>query len=62
MARKYSSAELVDAILDLSNATANGFSRVDARFDRLEHSINKRFDSVDLRFNVFERRLQLLEK
>jgi hypothetical protein len=61
MARRYSSAELMDAILDLSNATANGFSRVDTRFEKLEHSINKRFDSVDLRFDSFERRLKLLE-
>jgi hypothetical protein len=53
------------AIVDLSEATAHGLTSLrtdmDGRFDSLEYSINKRFDSVDLRFDAFERRLQLLE-
>ena len=61
MAQRYS-AELMAAIVDLSNATAHGFGQVDARLDKLEYSINKRFDSVDTRFDAFERRLQLLEQ
>ena len=58
------------AIIDLSEATAHGFislrtelrADMDRRFDEFEHKMNKRFDSVDLRFDAFERRLQILER
>jgi len=63
------------AIDNLAKATAQGFADVDirfnwlanemngmnGRFEKLEYSMNKRFDSVDLRFDAFDRRLQILE-
>ncbi len=69
MSRRYSTADLMAAIIDLSEATAHGFDSLrtelradmDHRFAEFEHKMNKRFDSVDLRFDAFERRLQILE-
>jgi hypothetical protein len=61
MSRRYSTADVMAAIIDLSEATAHGFTSqrtyIDHRFDEFEHKINKRFDSVDNRFDTFERRL-----
>ena len=58
------------AIIDLSEATAHGFAslrveftaEMDRRFDEFEHKMNKRFDSIDGRFDAFERRLSILEQ
>lgn len=76
MSRRYSTADLMAAIVDLRDATAHGFASVDRRFDALraelrsemdirfesfEHKMSKRFDSHDLRFDALERRLQHLE-
>jgi len=76
MSKRYSTSDLMAAIIDLSEATAHGFSSmraefnaelerrfeaVDRRFESLEHKMNKRFDSVDMRFDAFERRVQILE-
>ena len=65
MTQEYSSADLMAAIIDLSNATAAGFSSLrddmDSRFEALEYKMNRRFDSVDLRFDAMERRVGVLE-
>ncbi len=70
VSRKYSTEDLMAAILGLSEATAHGFTSLraelradmDHRFGEFEHKMNKRFDSVDLRFDAFERRLHTLEQ
>jgi hypothetical protein len=48
MSKKYSSEDLMAAIIDLSEA--------------LEYKMNKRFDSVETRFDAFERRLHIVER
>lgn len=35
---------------------------VDRRFDTLEYRLNKRFDSIDLRFDAFEKRVSVLDQ
>ena len=54
------------AIVDLSEAAGHGFASLradmDRRFEQIEYKMNKRFDSVDLRFDAFERRLHILEQ
>ena len=73
MAQKYSSGELMAAILDLRDGLGDRIDelgsevkalRDDAErgLERLRYDMNKRFDSVDLRFDVFERRVNLLEQ
>jgi len=73
MDQQYSSADLMTAIKDLQEATATGFSAVDqrfvdlesrmnGRFEALEYKLIKRFDSVDLRFDAFERRVVAVEQ
>lgn len=70
MKRRYSTAELMEAIIDVSNATAYGFDKLraeltqelDRRFQEAQHAMNKRFDSVDVRFDRIERRLEALEQ
>ncbi|HEX5275525.1 MAG TPA: hypothetical protein VFW34_09650 [Candidatus Rubrimentiphilum sp.] len=72
MSRRYSTADLMAAIIDLSEATAHGFTAMraemdrrfeaaDRRFESLEYKMNKRFDSMDTRFDAFERRPHILE-
>lgn len=80
MRQKYSSAELVAAILDLRDGLGERvnslcFSMGELRSDvktlrgdmargleGLRYDMNRRFDSVDLRFDAFEKRLNLLEQ
>ena len=76
MRQKYSSADLMAAILDLRDGLGeridsldSGLSevrsdikRLDHGFEMLRYDMNRRFDSVDLRFDVFEKRLGLLEQ
>jgi hypothetical protein len=62
MSHRYTTRDLMAAIIQLGEATAHGLEKVDRRFDSLEYRINKRFDSVDLRFDAFERRLHILEQ
>lgn len=46
--------ELLNAILDLRNATELGFVAVNRRFDDVHH----RFDGLDRRFNSLESRVE----
>ncbi len=80
MRQKYSSAELMAAILDLRDGLGERIDSIDARlnglgselrsdikrldrgFEMLRYDMNRRFDSVDLRFDVFEKRLNILEQ
>lgn len=59
---EYSLSDLMAAVIDLRDATARGFERVDRRIDQLKDDMNRRFDSVDLRFDAFEKRVTVLEK
>ena len=73
MAQEYSSGELMAAILDLRDGLGDRIDelgsevkalRGDAErgLERLRYDMNKRFDSVDLRFDVFEKRVNFLEQ
>ena len=42
-------AELLNAILDLRNATELGFADVDRRFDKVEERWDRRFRALDSR-------------
>lgn len=59
---EYSNNDIMGALIDLRDATARGFERVDRRFDQLKDEMNRRFDSVDLRFDAFEKRVGALEQ
>lgn len=66
MAKRYSSAQIMEALLDFRDATALGFANLrndmNARFENLEDKMDRRFDSVDLRFDAFESRVSALEQ
>ena len=73
MAKRYTTTEIMEALLDFRDATAlaftnlraemNGrFEAIDRRFEEFEDRMNRRFDSVDLRFDAFERRVSALEQ
>lgn len=77
MAKRYTTTEIMEALLDFRDATALAFTNLraemDARFEQAENSVarrfqqledkmNRRFDSVDLRFSAFERRVSALEQ
>ena len=62
MAREFSSAELMAAIMDLRDATGAGLSTMDRRIETLKHEMNRRFDSVDQRFDTIDRRLNAFER
>lgn len=67
--KDYSTGDLMAAILSLQEATAAGFTKIDAKIDSLDskidavdskidskidglrHEMNRRFDSVDKRFD-----------
>jgi hypothetical protein len=57
----YSGAALMAAILDLRDATANGFAQADQKADRLREDMNRRFDRVDERFDRMDERFDRLE-
>jgi hypothetical protein len=46
---------------DLTSLRAELRADMGRRFDEFEYKMNKRFDSVDIRFDAFERRLHILE-
>ncbi len=57
------------AILDLRDGVGMQFASLAKRVDRVErgldtlrYGMNKRFDSVDLRFDAFERRVNVLDQ
>lgn len=50
-------AELLAAILDLKDATAASFAKVDKRFD----TVDRRFDAVDRRFNAVDKRFDRID-
>ena len=57
--------ELLNAILDLRNATEIGFVAVNGRFDDVDKrldNVDKRFDNVDGRFDDVYRRLDGLDR
>jgi hypothetical protein len=49
MARRYTNADIMAALIDFRNGNGQRFEVMDRRFDDLEYRMNKRFDSVDLR-------------
>lgn len=57
MERNFSSAELMDAIIDLQGAMLHGFERVDQRFERMD----ERFERMDQRFKRLEDNVISLE-
>jgi hypothetical protein len=81
MMNEYASSDLVAAVLALQDATATGFSalearlsvkienvetalstKIDSKIDGLRHEMNRRFDTVDHRFDQLERRVGALER
>jgi hypothetical protein len=69
---EYSGADLMAAIRSLHDATALGFTNMNAKFEALDARVdskveglrsemNRRFDRVDLRFDAVEGRLERLE-
>jgi hypothetical protein len=50
--------ELLNAIVDLRNATELGFANVDRRFDEMEQRWDRRFGALETRFDTLEHRVE----
>ena len=63
--KEYSSGELMAGILNLQEAMASGYDRLDRKIDgeigSLRFDMNKRFDRMDERFDRLEGRVAALE-
>jgi hypothetical protein len=60
----YSSGDLMAAILTLQEATAAGFTRLEAKIDSKADAVvmNRRFDRIDERFDRMDERFDRLER
>ncbi len=56
-----SNRDILDALIGFQTAVAEKFDLVDARFERFERDINRRFDLVDNRFDELGERFDRLE-
>ncbi len=61
MSRRYTTKDLMAAIVELSEATAHGFASVRAEFraemDTRFGEVNSRFEQIDRRFDTLEYRM-----
>jgi hypothetical protein len=58
MSRRYTTKDLMAAIVDLSEATAHGFASLR---NELRSEMDSRFDTMALRFDAMDRRFEKLE-
>lgn len=58
---KYSTDDVMAALLMFRDATADQFTRVDRRFEAMQDQMNRRFDRVDDRFDRVDERFDRMD-